>query len=91
MLMMMHTKTVLAVKEHERGTPSSSQSSSRRGSNEGEEIVQCASGERTKEIETWVGAPAASVASALLSTTFTAHELNAAKASPLTRSDGRCV
>ena len=65
MLMMMHTKTVVAVKEHDR-TPSSSQSSSRRNSNEGEENVQCTSGEGHK---TWLGAPAA------LSPTFIADVL----------------
>ena len=91
MLMMMHTKTVLAVKEHDRSTPSSSQSSSRRDSNEGEENVQCTSGERRKEIKTWVpwlGAPSASGALAFLSTTFsTADLLKTAKASPPARSD----
>jgi hypothetical protein len=85
MLMMMHTKTVLAVKEHDR-TPSSSESSSRRDSNEAEEYVQCASAcKNMGEIKTWapwLGAPAASGASACLSTTFMAGVLKNSKSKP---------
>ena len=84
MLMMMHTKTVLAVREHERSTPSSSQSSSRRGSNEVEESGQCTSRQEIKTKHVWLPwlePPPASGAPAFLSNTFTADLLNSAKAS----------